>query len=95
MSSSPPFQAIILAGGGDDHLFPLHAAGDTLPKILLPIANRPMITFPLRSLEEAGVTDVLIVCEGDGAAAEIRSWVVSQQHLGSTLSIEVLRVAEE
>jgi translation initiation factor eIF-2B subunit gamma len=86
-----PFQAIILAGAGGKHLFPLNSAG--LPKVLLPVANRPLLTFPLRTLEEAGITDVLVVCEGDAAAAAVKSWF-NQQHK-SGISIEVVKVAEE
>ncbi|KAF8578004.1 nucleotide-diphospho-sugar transferase [Ramaria rubella] len=57
------FQAIILAGYGNA-LAPLtNDHGDNAnPKALLPIANRPMISFPLNWLEEAGVTSVLLIC---------------------------------
>jgi translation initiation factor eIF-2B subunit gamma len=85
-----PFQAVILAGAGGKHLFPLNSTG--LPKVLLPVANRPLLTFPLRTLEEAGITDVLVVCEGDAATAAVKSWF-SQQHK-SGISIEVVKVAE-
>jgi translation initiation factor eIF-2B subunit gamma len=85
-----PFQAVILAGGGGKHLFPLNSAG--LPKVLLPVANRPLLTFPLRTLEEAGITDVLVVCEGDAAASAVKSWFSQQPKSG--ISVEVLRVAE-
>ena len=59
MAHSPSCQAVILAGGGGSRLYPLNASG--LPKVLLPVANRPLLTFPLRTLEEAGITDVLVV----------------------------------
>lgn len=86
-----PFQAVILAGAGGKHLFPLNSAG--LPKVLLPVANRPLLTFPLRTLEEAGITDFLVVCEGDAAASAVKSWF-SQQHK-SGISVEVVKVAED
>lgn len=89
MSTVPQFQAVILAGGGGSHLYPLNTAG--LPKVLMPVANRPLLTFPLRTLEEAGITDVLVVCEGDAAASAVRSWVI--QHASGS-GIEVLKVAE-
>jgi len=85
-----PFQAVILAGAGGKHLFPLNSAG--LPKVLLPVANRPLLTFPLRTLEEAGITDVLVVCGGDAAASAVKSWF--QQHK-SGIDIEVVKVAED
>lgn len=49
-SSSREFQAVILAGPGDD-LSPL--TSDTLPKALLPIGNKPIVEGVLKWLEEA------------------------------------------
>lgn len=62
MLQLPPVQAVLLAGGGGSRLYPLNASGT--PKVLLPVANRPLLTFPLRMLEESGVTDVLVVSGG-------------------------------
>ena len=59
MLQTPAIQAVLLAGGGGSRLYPLNAAGT--PKVLLPVANRPLLTFPLRMLEESGVADVLVV----------------------------------
>lgn len=55
----PKITAVLLAGAGGSRLYPLNAAGT--PKVLLPVANRPLLTFPLRMLEESGVADVLVV----------------------------------
>ena len=52
-------QAVILAGGGGSRLYPLNSQG--MPKVLMPVANRPLLTFPLRMLEEGGIKDVLVV----------------------------------
>jgi translation initiation factor eIF-2B subunit gamma len=60
------FQAVILAGGIVDDLQPL--TQDT-PKALLPIANRPMITYQLKTLEQSGITDVIIVTSTDAASS--------------------------
>ena len=61
----PQHQAVLLAGGAGSSLFPLNHTG--LPLALLPVANQPLITFSLRTLEEAGIVDVLVVssCIGD------------------------------
>jgi dTDP-glucose pyrophosphorylase len=59
MLQTPPITAVLLAGGGGSRLYPLNASGT--PKVLLPVANRPLLTFPLRMLEESGVVDVLVV----------------------------------
>lgn len=54
------FQAVLLAGGEDKALFPLTSG---VVKALLPVANRPLISYPLRSLSEAGLTHVLVVSD--------------------------------
>lgn len=59
----PPVTAVLLAGGGGSRLYPLNAAGT--PKVLLPVANRPLLTFPLRMLEESGIADVVVVRGAD------------------------------
>lgn len=89
MSAQRGCQAIILAGGGGSRLYPLNAAG--LPKVLMPVANRPLLTFPLRMLEEGGISDVFVVCEGDAVATQVRHWVNKQS---TQLHIEVFKVAE-
>lgn len=53
------YQAVLLAGGSGTNLFPLNQTG--LPLSLLPVANQPLITYPLRTLEGAGIVDVLVV----------------------------------
>ena len=51
-------QAVVLAGGMGSRLFPL--VHDTFPKCLLPVANRPLISFQLELLEKSGLTSVII-----------------------------------
>lgn len=90
MLQTPPVTAVLLAGGGGSRLYPLNASGT--PKVLLPVANRPLLTFPLRMLEESGVGDVLVVCEGDMATQAVRAWLAKGYTGG--LKIEVVRVAD-
>lgn len=90
MLQMPSCTAVLLAGGGGSRLYPLNASGT--PKVLLPVANRPLLSFPLRMLEESGVSDVLVVCEGDMAAQAVRAWLATGYNGG--LSIEVARVAD-
>lgn len=52
-------QAVLLCGGTGSKLYPLNSTG--IPKVLLPVANQPLIVYPLKVLEEAGVKDVLVV----------------------------------
>ncbi len=58
-SSSLSYQAVILAGGVDKRLNPLCSAGT--PKALLPVANKPLISYPLKNIQEAGLKHVFVV----------------------------------
>jgi len=51
-------KGVILAGGTGSRLFPLTKVTN---KHLLPVYNKPMIYFPLQTLLEAGIKDILIV----------------------------------
>lgn len=55
----PLYQAVILAGGEEKNLFPLTSGG--MIKALLPIANQPLLSYPLRTLEQAGLKSVIVV----------------------------------
>lgn len=59
------FQGIVLAGHGN-RLSPLTESA-SLPKALLPVANKPMIWYQLQWLEKAGVQDIIVVCHKDAA----------------------------
>lgn len=59
-------KGIILAGGLGSRLFPLTKITN---KHLLPVYNRPMIHWPIISLVEAGVRDIMIVTGGTYAGA--------------------------
>jgi lipopolysaccharide/colanic/teichoic acid biosynthesis glycosyltransferase/ADP-glucose pyrophosphorylase len=50
-------KAVILAGGQDTHLLPLVR---TVPKPLLPVANRPMVEYLLRLLRSQGIREVAL-----------------------------------
>jgi NDP-sugar pyrophosphorylase family protein len=57
---APGFQAIILCGPGSS--FPTFTANpDENPKALIPIANRPMVWYPIDFCYRMGVTSELIL----------------------------------
>lgn len=85
----PCCQAVVLAGASGSRLHPLNSGGT--PKVLLPVANRPLLSFPLRTLEEAGVAEVLVLCEGDAAASAVQHWLAGYS---GALAVEAVRVTE-
>lgn len=62
-------KGVILAGGLGTRLYPLTFATN---KHLLPVFDRPMIFYPIRTLVTAGVTDILVVTSGPHSGHFIR-----------------------
>jgi glucose-1-phosphate thymidylyltransferase len=57
-------KGVILAGGTGKRLLPLTKVTN---KHLLPVYNKPMIYYPLQTLKDAGITDIMIVTGRDHA----------------------------
>ncbi len=57
-------KGVILAGGLGTRLFPLTKVTN---KHLLPVYDRPMIYYPIQTLINAGIDDILIVTGGNSA----------------------------
>ena len=62
-------KGIILAGGLGTRLSPLTKITN---KHLLPVYDRPMIFYPLQTLINAGITDIMIVTGGNNAGDFLR-----------------------
>jgi dTDP-glucose pyrophosphorylase len=62
-------KGVILAGGTGSRLDPLTRITN---KALLPIYDRPMVTYSIESLVRAGVSDVMLVTGGDHAGEFLR-----------------------
>ncbi len=62
-------KGVILAGGLGKRLEPLTRITN---KHLLPVYNRPMIYYPLQTLIDAGIKDILIVTGGNNAGDFLR-----------------------
>lgn len=78
-------KGIILAGGTGSRLFPLTRVTN---KHLLPVYDRPMIYFPLQKLQEAGITDIMIV-SGKGHAGGFLELLGDGNAFGVRLSYAV------
>jgi glucose-1-phosphate thymidylyltransferase len=62
-------KGIVLAGGTGSRLFPLTKITN---KHLLPIYDRPMIYYPIQTLVEAGIMDIMVVTGGRNSGDFLR-----------------------
>lgn len=62
-------KGVILAGGLGKRLYPLTKITN---KHLLPVYNKPMIYYPIQTLVDAGIKDILIVTGGHHAGEFLR-----------------------
>jgi glucose-1-phosphate thymidylyltransferase len=62
-------KGVILAGGTGSRLYPLTRVTN---KHLLPVYDRPMLYYPLQTLVDAGIKDILIVTGGNNAGDFLR-----------------------
>ncbi len=78
-------KGIILAGGTGSRLYPLTKVTN---KHLLPIYDKPMIFYPLQTLINAGITDIMIV-SGRGHAGHFLELLGSGTEFGVQLTYEI------
>src|SRR5882672_4017382 len=67
--SSSPMKGVVLAGGTGSRLYAVTRVPTTH---LLPIYDRPMIYYPIQTLVNAGITDILLVTGGRNAGDFLR-----------------------
>jgi glucose-1-phosphate thymidylyltransferase len=78
-------KGIILAGGTGSRLYPLTKVTN---KHLLPVYNQPMIYYPLYTLVNAGITEIMVV-SGRGHAGHFLELLGSGAELGVRLTYEI------
>jgi glucose-1-phosphate thymidylyltransferase len=62
-------KGIVLAGGTGSRLYPLTKITN---KHLLPIYDKPMVYYPIRTLVDAGITDIMLVTGGRNSGDFLR-----------------------
>lgn len=62
-------KGVVLAGGTGSRLYPLTRVTN---KHLLPVYDKPMLYYPLQTLVDAGIKDILIVTGGNNAGDFLR-----------------------
>jgi glucose-1-phosphate thymidylyltransferase len=70
-------KGVVLAGGLGTRLYPLTKITN---KHLLPVYDRPMVTFPIECLVRAGITDILVVTGGNNPGDFLRLLGNGKEH---------------
>jgi len=78
-------KGIILAGGTGSRLYPLTKVTN---KHLLPVYDKPMICYPLKTLVDAGIKDIMIV-SGRGHVGHFLELLGSGKEFGVRLAYEI------
>ena len=98
-----PLQAVIMAGGMGSRLRPLT---NDIPKVMLPIGEKPLLELVLQQLKEAGIREVNVTTHykadlirrhfgtGDGFGVDIR-YVTEDQPLGTAGALSLLEPSEK
>ncbi|KAJ1619471.1 nucleotide-diphospho-sugar transferase [Pavlovales sp. CCMP2436] len=80
---------VILAGGHGERLLPLTK---DVPKALLPVANRPLISLPLGHLEKCGFRSAVVVTV-ESIAAQMKAFL-AEKHSG-TIHVDLVIVPDD
>mmetsp|Transcript_13010 Transcript_13010/g.22960 ORF Transcript_13010/g.22960 Transcript_13010/m.22960 type:complete len:470 (+) Transcript_13010:3-1412(+) len=88
------YQAVVLAGGGasDKGLFPLIGLA---AKALMPVANKPLLSYSLKLLSDAGLRHVFVVVNGEEAAAAVIAWLSFEHNAPGKMHCEVIKTPKD
>lgn len=78
-------KGVILAGGTGSRMMPCTKVTN---KHLLPVYNKPMVYYPLQTLIDAGIKDILIV-SGPGHAGHFLNLLGSGKDFGARITYEI------
>src|SRR6201998_194346 len=69
LRTGDPMKGVVLAGGTGSRLNPLTRVTN---KHLLPVYDKPMIYYPIQTLVNAGIAEILLVTGGQNAGDFLR-----------------------
>jgi len=78
-------KGVVLAGGYGTRLLPLTKV---INKQLLPVYNKPLVYYPILTLKDAGIKEILII-SGPGHAGQLLDLLGSGRQLGVDLSYDI------
>lgn len=78
-------KGVIISGGKGTRLYPLTKV---VNKNILPVYNRPLIYYPILTLRDAGITNILII-SGPGHAGQFLDLLGAGKELGVDLSYDI------
>lgn len=79
-------KSIVLAGGSGSRLKPLT---DICSKQLLPIFNKPVISYPIRTLQDMGIGDVLVITADKKQQQMTKSYLGDGSEFGMNFSYAI------
>src|SRR5258708_39794273 len=62
-------KGVVLAGGKGSRLYPLTRVTN---KHLLPVSDRPMVFYPIQTLADVGIRDIIVVTGGQNSGDFLR-----------------------
>lgn len=81
-------KGVVLAGGLGTRLMPLTKV---INKQILPVYNKPLIYYPILTLKEAGIKEILII-SGPGHAGQLLDLLGSGRQLGVDLNYDIQEI---
>lgn len=85
MAFSRSIKGVVLAGGRGTRLWPITKV---VSKHLLPVAGKPIIHYPIETLRNAGIKDILVICGSEHTDQYVRV-LGSGRELGVRISYAI------